>query len=134
MAKKVPIGKRFQKGQVANPLGGRAHNPEVKKIKKLTREELVDLGSLLLKVKQERLTDLVNDPETPGLKAWIASVAERGIKSGNMQTLDALLDRLIGKVEIKAKVDLRNPNTEKTDDQILKEIEEIHAILKLGKE
>jgi hypothetical protein len=99
MPKIPPIGKRFQPGQVANPLGGKAHNPVVKAIKRMTNDDLADVGSLILAGNKEALKEAIYNPETPNLKLWLCTSALRAIERGDDSTLLALLDRILGKVK-----------------------------------
>lgn len=80
---------------------------DVKRIRKLTNDEIKEVGSLLLSGKESDLELLAKDIDTPMLKKWIASVALKGKSNGDMQTLNALLDRLIGKVKEEIDVNIR---------------------------
>lgn len=90
---------QFKKGQSGNPSGGRAHNPELRAIKKLTAQEVAEVGALLVKGNLEGLKAVASDPNASALQMMIASVAVRTIQKGDMQALDVLLNRLIGKVK-----------------------------------
>ena len=86
----------WKKGQSGNPKGPPPGLTGM--IKKLTRSELEDIAGLVIKGDVVELKKLAKDPTTQVLKAMFASVCIRAIEQGNMTTLDALLDRLIGKV------------------------------------
>lgn len=99
-----PKDKQWKKGQSGNPLGGKLHSPEVKKLKNLTKQELIDIGNLIVKGDIKALSALRDAVKDGGegvsvLSAWIASVAMRSIEAGDMHALDILLNRLIGKVK-----------------------------------
>lgn len=99
-----PKEHQWKKGQSGNPLGARLHNPETKALKNLTKQELIDIGNLIVKGDIESLTAIRDSVKTGGkgvsvLSVWIASVAMRSIESGDMHALDILLNRLIGKVK-----------------------------------
>jgi hypothetical protein len=95
---------RFKPGEVSNPEGGRAVNPEMRKIRKLTTEEVVEVGSFLLSnniLALQRMTEdaLANpDSEHSALKIWIARVVLTGSRKGDAYALEVVLNRLIGKV------------------------------------
>lgn len=90
---------RFKKGNNANPLGGKLHDPEIRAIKRLTQDELKEVGTLVVKGDIEALKKLKEDSKCSVLQAMVASVAIRIISKGDMQALDVLLNRLIGKVK-----------------------------------
>jgi hypothetical protein len=95
--KKV-IGKPFLPGQSGNP-GGRPAVPEdVKRIRKLTNDEIKEVGALLLESKQSELEAMLASDDTPALRKWIASVTVSGIKTGDEKRLNAILDRVAGKI------------------------------------
>lgn len=89
----------FAKGVSGNPLGGKLHDPEIKAIKKLTKEELKEMGSLVLKNNLDALREIKDDPKASVLKVLVASVCIKAIAKGDMHSLDVLLNRLIGKVK-----------------------------------
>lgn len=92
-------GKKFVKGQVANPLGGGAHNQDVKQLRKLTADELEQVISLVVHGKLDELQAIARDKDANVLKIWIASIAVKAIQKGDPTALNALLDRVIGKVK-----------------------------------
>lgn len=95
-----------------NPKGRQIENPEMKKIKNLTREELVEVGSLVLKGSVDELRAIAKDGKATALKCMVAAVAVRTISKGDPQALDALLNRLIGKVKEHIEVDGLNLGTQ----------------------
>lgn len=97
-------GRNIKPGQVLNPIGGRAHSPEKKALKKLTTEHLKEVADIILEGNLEKLKALVTDPNTSVLKVWIAKAAATAIQKGDINTLETILNRSIGKV--KEKVDL----------------------------
>lgn len=95
--RKPPPGKKFVKGQIANPRGAGAHNKEIKAIRRLTYDQLGEIGSLLLEGNLKELKAVKADPKAPALKVWMAAVALDAITYKNMGTLSAMLDRIVGK-------------------------------------
>lgn len=92
-----PLHTRFKKGQSGNPNGAQRHSPEFKRMRRLVEAELVDLGSLILNGDMTELRQIVNDPNASVLTRMLASVVHKGINKGNMDSLDKLLTRIVGK-------------------------------------
>jgi len=72
---------------------------EMNLIRRLTKEQVAEVGSLLLEANQAHLEMLLDDPKTPVLKAMLAKVALKVIRTGDAMALSVLLDRMIGKVK-----------------------------------
>lgn len=101
-----------KKGEVRNPDGGWVSSNSVyRAIQRLAKEEIAEIGSYILErnfVALEAIIEEVkNNPDSKrsALQAWMATVAVRGIKTGDPYALDALLNRIVGKVpeELNAK-------------------------------
>lgn len=97
--KKPPREHGFKKGVSGNPLGGKLHDPALKAIKNLTKQEMVDIGNLVVKSDMDGLRRVKDNPKATVLQVMIASVAIKIISKGDMSALDVLLNRLIGKVK-----------------------------------
>lgn len=97
------LKKPWQPGESGNPDGRPPDSPELKALKHLTKEELTDVASLIVKGKIEDLEEL----KTTGtiLQRMVASVAIRIMNKGDMFHLDVLLNRLIGKVKDEVQID-----------------------------
>ncbi len=95
---------KFSKGNKANPHGRPKLTPEEQAIRKLTKAEVVEITSLILKGDRTELEGLVKAMGTPIFQAMIASVSVKIIKTGDMDALDKLLNRLIGKVKEEVEV------------------------------
>lgn len=97
--------KPFKKGQVANPIGARAQNPELRALKHLTNGELVEVGSYILENNIPALKEIIKEGEknpeskTSALKMWMANVALKGFQKGDGSALDIFLNRIVGKVK-----------------------------------
>ncbi len=92
--------KPFKKGEPSgNPLGGKLHNPEIKKIKALTEKELIEVGTFIVQGKMGELKALLKNPETPMLQAMVAGLAVKTMVKGDASAFNALMDRLLGKVK-----------------------------------
>lgn len=89
-------GRRFEKGNCANPLGAGAHDPRKRALKKLTVQELEEIIGLILHTDPKILkAESERDPTV--IKTWIASAAATGMKKGDLTSLMNLLDRIIPK-------------------------------------
>lgn len=91
---------RIKKGEVRNPKGAGAHNPELREIRNLTKKELVDLGNLVIKGDLPALKKIADAKKgVPVLTIWLAKICVKGIERGDVAALDILLNRLVGKVK-----------------------------------
>jgi hypothetical protein len=132
----VAIGKKtggrdVKVGQVLNPRGAGAHDPIVKRIRKLSQEELHEVGSMLLHRKFTDIEKLAENEDANGLKRVLASVILSAERGGNMAKFNALLDRLIGKVSDRVDITVKSPHANKSREQIeaeIKELQELDAI------
>jgi hypothetical protein len=95
---KPPKHTRFKPGNRANPLGAGAHYKKKKTVKKLTSEELAEVLNLVVAQDKKGLEQIRNSKTATVLQIWIASIALRGINSGDPYAMDKLLERMIGKV------------------------------------
>ena len=93
---------RYQKGQSGN-LKGRPRDM-LKAVKKLTKDELEDIASLVIKSTVEDLRKILKDPDTTAIRVMIVRVVIKIIEKGDMDSLDKLLNRMIGKVKDKVDV------------------------------
>jgi hypothetical protein len=98
MAKTPPVGKRFQKGQVANPLGAAAHNPMVKAVRNLTKERVAEIIEEILTTDPADAHEMRGKAKTV-MEAWLMAGIQKAVRNGDLVPLNALLDRLIGKVK-----------------------------------
>ncbi len=94
-----PVKHQFKPGQSGNPLGGRAHDPELRAVKNLTKRELADIGNLIIKNDYDALKKLSKENSATVLQRMLASIAVRIIDKGDMGALDILMNRLVGKVK-----------------------------------
>lgn len=98
--KKIPRGLTpWKKGQSGNPEGGRAHDPLVRKVRHLTKQQLAEMGNLVLQNNVVELKRTLKDTRhSSTLKVMLASIMHRVINKGDSAAFDVLLNRLIGKV------------------------------------
>jgi hypothetical protein len=91
-------GKKFQKGQVANPLGAAAHNPMVKAVRNLTKERVAEIIEEILTTDPADAHEMKGKAKTV-MEAWLMAGIQKAVRNGDLTPLNALLDRLIGKVK-----------------------------------
>jgi len=108
MATEKSKATQFKKGQVANPLGGRAHNPETRALRGLTREQLADVLRLLLENNVDELQALADERATPIMKAAAAKAALRAYYSGDWSFLEGPLMRTLGAVKVEVEATGKN--------------------------
>lgn len=84
-------------GQVLNPKGGAAHDQDVRRVRRLTHEEVKQIGTVLLTATGEQVVQIANDREEPVLRRWMAGIIADGVQKKNYKILDEMLNRIIGK-------------------------------------
>lgn len=134
-------GRDFKKGH--KPTGHRpALTPEVVAFRKLTQTEIVDVGSVIVMGNLAAIREIVesdpkgNKKDSPhsALKVWIATCAWEGIKAGDVNTLNSLLDRLVGRVPTQLQInkptglpDYSNMTEEECDAKARELLEELNG-------
>lgn len=97
--KKPPVEHQIKKGEVRNPLGAGAHNPVVKALRRMSQDDIAEIGTLIVGGQIDKLKDVAFNPESTVLQVWIAAVAIKAIEKGDAQALSIILDRIAGKVK-----------------------------------
>jgi hypothetical protein len=98
MKKKI-VGRPFKKGISGNPLGGKLHNPEIKKVKALTEAELIEVATFILKSTVGDIKKKIKDPSTSMLQGMVLGLGLKAMTKGDASSFNALMDRLLGKVK-----------------------------------
>lgn len=96
---KPPVKNQFKKGQSGNPLGAKAHNQDLIRVRRMTHADIAKVGALVVDGNIQALKDLVKNPESTVLQVWMATIAIKGIEQGDMTKLDGLLSRIVGKTK-----------------------------------
>lgn len=96
-------GRPFEKGNDGGP--GRPPTPAaVKRMRKFTQMQLDDVGAVILEGNRAELKRIVADKDSSVLKVWVAKIALRALYTGDMELLNAVLDRFVGKVKDRMEV------------------------------
>lgn len=106
MSEKRGPGKPFPKGVSGNPGGRPQLSSEEKLLRRLSKEQLVEIGSMLVQGKMSEIKKVYNE-DSSGLRAVMASAILRAYDEGDWATLDKILDRLVGKVTDNVSVDMK---------------------------
>jgi hypothetical protein len=117
-------GTDWGKGQSGNPKGRKKLPEEIKEIRKLTAERIIETFSKYLGMTQSEMLEL-DKRNLSLLEVWMLKAAELGIKTGNYFILDKILDRVIGKASMGIKVEGEDKSVEARE-----RLEEIINILK----
>lgn len=118
-------GKGFQKGVVYNPLGGGAHNQDIKKLKKLTAPEIAEVGSMILEGNLDKLKAVLDDPNASVLKLWFSSIATKAIEKGDASSFSIILDRIVGKPKEKIEIEAMLETKNLTEDEKMSALKEL---------
>jgi hypothetical protein len=118
-------GRDFQKGNKANPLGPAAHCPETKAMRKLTRTDLVLMGSMLTSMPLREARLVAKNESNTTLRTVCANAIVRANDEGDFALFDRLLDRVIGKV--KEEVDVRVGLHTLSDEELQARLEKLRA-------
>lgn len=122
---------QFKPGQSGNPLGGKLHNQDLKRIRAMTTKEIEMMGTLLLDCNVRDLQNIIKDPASSSLKIVMASVLAKAIQNGDHKRMEALLSRTVGK--LKEQVVLSNPEGDSfklqnaTDEALAQRVLELEA-------
>lgn len=95
--KPPPEESRWKKGQSGNPKGRQA-NPITKALRNLTVKEYQEVINLALKGNLRDLQALINDPNTSCMQVGVATALAKAIKAGDVDIIDRLASRIIGKI------------------------------------
>lgn len=100
---------KWKKGDPSpNPSGRPKEDPILKKLQKLTANELEDVASVIIKGNIDDLQAIAKDKTASVIKVMLAATCVKIISRGDMEALDRLLNRLIGKVKDKVEVSGNN--------------------------
>ncbi len=102
-----PVTNRFKKG---NPGGGRPKmHPDDHGIQKLTRTEVKTIMNRFAQMDIDKLESVLKDKSRTVLEHMVGRVCLVAMKEGDYRRLDALLDRMVGKVKEEVEIKLPKP-------------------------
>lgn len=119
-------GRPFKPGQSGNPKGRIKLTPKFREIQKLTRAQIEEIGSLILSGNLQKLKDITQNPDSNVLQVWIASGAIAGVNRGDLNSMNALLDRIVGRMP--APVEISGPDKKPIEVEMKRK-----ALIELGK-
>ncbi len=90
--------KPIQKGQVLNPEGSRAHNPILKALKKLTREEFCKVIEVACLSDIAALQAITKNTEASALQVGVARAMMKSVNKGDWGVLESIVSRVVGKI------------------------------------
>jgi hypothetical protein len=106
------MGKRNKDGtfvESGNPSGRPAILPELKELAPLDKASFSRLLNEAFESSPEWSEKVMNDPNESRLRRWLHRICATGEAEGNVQKLQALLDRAIGPVKTESSMDLSMP-------------------------
>jgi len=87
------------KGVSGNPKGGPVLPPEAREVRRMTTEEIIIIGTKLFDMHVKELKARSKRLDIPVKEAALAKVLLRAIEGGDEKRLDAIFNRVIGKVK-----------------------------------
>lgn len=92
-----PKGRPIQPGETRNPKGSSVKARALSKLRRLTNEQVSEIGTLVLEGNREGLQAIGKDPDASVLKVWMASLVVSSMKKGDPAAFRAILDRICGR-------------------------------------
>lgn len=129
MKKKLPkaaVPFQFKPGQSGNPKG-RPKNPIPDALKKLTNQSLRRVIRIVVKGNKDQIEKLINNPDTSMLELAVANSFVKAVAKGDYQTVEHILQRVLGKVPDRLIADFKSKNINvnskpvKIDKEVMKE-------------
>lgn len=112
-----------KKGEVKNPLGANGGG-DLLRIRYMGSKEVAEIGTLVLDKNFEAIKEIVDDAknnpnsEHSALTVWMATVAYKGITKGDPYAMDALLNRIVGKVRQEFEIIPQQPSPKPDADPV----------------
>lgn len=99
----------FVKGKSGNPSGRPIEPASIIQARKLNRSKVEEYLNRYLNMDIAELREFLKGGKGTVLEFMIATIAKNGIEKGDTVRMDALLNRLIGKVPDVTDITVRNP-------------------------
>ena len=108
MGKRPPVSTSYKPGQSGNLLGGKAHSPIKKMIRKMTDERLFEIFTKYADMSFDEMSSLAKKAISesgkdipPNIELLIMSAFKEGIKKGDLGKIQYLIDRFLGPIRQK---------------------------------
>ena len=116
----------WKKGQPSpNPLGGKLSNPAVRALKNLTVEIYREVIELALTSNIAALKAIAENPDTPAVQVGVAVALVKAIQKGDWNIVNAIAERIVGKIPDKIEHTGLVKHEPPTDEQIKAILERI---------
>lgn len=102
--------KPIKPGEVRNPEGGRTHNPAIKALKKITIETFREVIEMVLTEDLKALKKVAEDEKTTALQVGIIMAFKKAVDSGDWETIEKIVSRIVGKIPEELNVNSKNIN------------------------
>lgn len=114
---------KFEKGKSGNPAGRPPMPKPIQKLRKVSRDKIAKLCDKLTKIPIDEVERIYANPKTSSLESMLAGVISKAVRDKDQIALNALFDRMVGKVkdiqEYSARITQTSPNTLPTGSQML---------------
>lgn len=101
---------QFKKGQSGNPLGGRLASGLSRQLRSLTLESYKEIIKLVMSGSVEALKEKAQDPKATALEVGIITSTLKAIKTGDYETLEKIVSRVVGKIPDEININSNNVN------------------------
>jgi multidrug efflux pump subunit AcrB len=92
-------GRNFPSGKSGNPNGRPPLTKEAKELRKLTADEFIKRVNKYLHMTAAQIKTEMDNPKATVLDMYIGNTLAIGLKRGDYNTLDNILNRIIGKLK-----------------------------------
>ena len=89
---------QWPKGFAPNPKGGSKRRTILSKVRRMTCEQLAEVGTMVCEGSMSEMAALRSDPDAPVLKVWFATLVASSMRKGDAAVYSTLMDRIVGKV------------------------------------
>lgn len=107
---------QFKPGQSGNP-SGKPKDPIRAALRNLTIKEYRDVIELAMVSNLQALQDLIKDPNTSAVQVGVGTAMIKAIKNGDINVIERLAERLVGKIPDKLEVTSNNKSVVTNIDQ-----------------
>jgi hypothetical protein len=92
---KKPRGRPFEKGNKLSK-GGQKLPAALKAVRYLSHDQVAEMGTILLEGNVADVKAIASDPNASFLKRWTATMAVKGMVTGDVKVWEAVLNRVVG--------------------------------------